>query len=71
MVGLYIAKNGTLLTESETYITTNAGGRAEAGVCQVILEMVATDYIEIFVENSTSTSDVTVTDLNVIVEGLN
>lgn len=71
VVGLYIAKNGTLLTESETYITTNAGGRAEAGVCQVVTNMVAADYIEIFVENSTSTADVTVTDMNVIVEGLN
>ena len=71
VIGLYIAKNGTLITESETYITTNAGGRAEAGVCQVVLEMVETDYIEVFVENVTSTSNVIVTDLNVIVEGLN
>ena len=71
VIGLYIAKNGTILTESETYITTNAGGRAEAGVCQVVINMVATDYIEIFVENTTSTSNVTVTDINVIVEGLN
>lgn len=71
VIGLYAAKNGTLLPESEVYITTNAGGRAEAGMCQVIIPMVATDYIEIFVENDTSTSDITVTDMNVIVEALN
>lgn len=71
VIGLYIAKNGALLPESEVYITTNAGGRAEAGMCQVIIAMVASDYIEVWVENDTSTSDVTVSELNVIVEALN
>lgn len=71
VIGIYIANNGTLMAESEIYLTTNAGGRAEAGSCQVILAMVDTDYIEIWVENDTSTSDITVTDLNVIVEALN
>lgn len=71
VIGIYIAKNGTLLAESEVYITTNAGGRAEAAACQVLLAMVDTDYIEIWVENDTSTSNVTVTELNVIVEALN
>lgn len=66
-IGIYIAKNGTLLTESEVYITTNAGGRAENGVVQTIVELEQDDYIEIFVENDTSTSDVTVSELNVIV----
>ena len=71
VIGLYIAKNGTIVAESEIYITTNAGGRAEAGVCQAIIELVTDDYVEVFVENSTDTTNVTVTDLNVIVEGLN
>ena len=71
VIGLYIAKNGTIVAESEIYITTNAGGRAEAGVCQAIIELVTDDYVEVFVENSTGTSNITVTDLNVIVEGLN
>lgn len=71
VIGLYVAKNGALIPESEVYITTNAGGRAEAGMCQVIIPMAATDYIEVFVENDTSTSSITVTELNVIVEALN
>lgn len=71
VIGIYIAKNGSLLPESEVYITTNAGGRAEAASCQVLLAMVDTDYIEIWVENDTSTANVTVTELNVIVEALN
>lgn len=70
-VGIYIAKNGTLITESEVYITTNAGGRAEGGVAQVIVTLDQDDYIEVFVENDTSTSDITVTELSVIVEALN
>jgi hypothetical protein len=71
VVGIYITKNGLLLIESEIYITTNAGGRAEGATCQVILEMLDGDFIEVFVENDTSTTNITVTDMNVIVEALN
>lgn len=67
-VGIYIAKNGTLLTESEIYVTTNAGGRAENGMVQTLVELAEDDYIELFVENDTSKTDVTVTELNVIIE---
>jgi len=49
----------------------NAGGRAEGASCQVIVAMVDTDYIEIWVKNDTSTTAVTVSELNVIVEALN
>lgn len=67
-IGIYIAKNGVVLPESEIYITTNSGGRAEAAVVQTLVQLTTNDYIEIFVENDTSTSNITVTDLNVIVE---
>ena len=70
-IGVFIAKNGVLLPESEIYITTNAGGRAEAAFCQVIVGLVTDDYIEVFVENITGTTNITVTDLNVILEALN
>lgn len=66
-IGIYIAKNGVVLTDSEVYITTNSGGRAEAATVQTLVELTANDYIEIFVENDTSTSNITVTDLNVII----
>lgn len=66
-VGVYIAKNGTVLNESETYLTTNASGRLENGVVQVLTALDDTDYIEVFVENNTATTNVTVADMNVIV----
>ncbi len=69
-IGLYIAKNGTILTESEVYITTGGSGRAEGGKIQAILQLVTNDYIEIFVENSTTAANITVTELSVIVEAL-
>ena len=67
VVGIYVAKNGTLVTDSEIYITTNAGGRAEGAAVQALTTLTDTDYIEIWVENDTSITDNTVTDLNVII----
>ena len=70
-IGAYIAKNGVVEPSSEVYITTNASGKAEGGVCQVILKLEKNDYIEFFVENSSTTTNITVTELSVIVEALN
>ena len=67
-VGVYIAKNGTLINESEVYGTTSGTGRAENIVVQTLVQLQENDYIEIFVENETSTTNVTVTDLNVIIQ---
>ena len=67
-VGAYIAKNGTVLPESEIYVTTNSGGRAENVAVQTLVPMTANDYLEIWVENETATTDITVSELNVIVE---
>ena len=67
-IGVYIAKNGTVLPESEIYVTTNASGRAENAVAQTKVELTANDYIEIWVENQTAVNNVTVSELNVIVE---
>lgn len=70
-IGVYIAKNGTVINESETYLTTNASGRLENGSVHTIAELLENDYIEIFVENNTAVTNVMVEDLNVIVEALN
>lgn len=67
-IGIYVAKNGVVIPESEIYITSNASGRAEAAVVQTLTQLTENDYIEIWVENETSTSNITVTELNVIVE---
>lgn len=66
-IGIYIAKNGSILPESEVYITTNGAGRAEGAVVQSLVQLTNGDYIEIFVENSTAATDITVTDLNTII----
>lgn len=70
-IGVYVAKNGSVLNESETYVTTNAAGRLENGTVQVLTELEDTDYIEIWVENNTAINNITVEDLNVIIEALN
>ena len=66
-VGVYIAKNGSVISESEVYGTTSGSGRAENIVVQTLVELATTDYIEIFVENATAVNNILATDLNVIV----
>ena len=67
-IGTYISKNGAILSESEIYVTTNASGRAENVTVQTLVQLQNDDYIEVFVENNTSINNITVSDLNVIVE---
>lgn len=71
VLGLYIAKNGTVITNSEQYITANAAGKAEGGSCQTVVELATNDYIEFFVENSSAANDITVEFLSMIVEAIN
>lgn len=70
-VGLFIAKNGTVLVNSAQYITANAAGRAEGGNVQVIISIATGDYVEVWVENATAASNVTVSALSVIAEAIN
>lgn len=70
-IGIYIAKNGTELNESQTYVTTNASGRLENGTCQVVVGLSDGDYLEVFVENNTAVTNITVEDMNLIIEALN
>jgi hypothetical protein len=70
-ISAYVFKNGTAIAESVVNLTTNDGGRLENGMMQATVEMLDTNYIEIFVENNTSATNITVEDLNVIIEALN
>lgn len=70
-IGLYIAKNGSILTESEQYVTTSASGRIESVTIMTLVSLSTNDYIEIFTENASSSADITVTYMNVIAEALN
>ena len=67
-IGVYIAKNGSISTDSEVYGTTSGTGRGENIVAQTLVELSENDYIEIFVENESSTANILVTDLNVIIK---
>lgn len=71
VIGFYVAKNGVVISSSEMYVTTSSGGRFDGVSVQTILSLVETDYIEVFVENSTGTSNVTVGYMNVICKSLN
>lgn len=65
--GFYIYKNGSAIVESEQYVTANTAGRVESFTLQTIARLEQTDYLEIWVENITTTASVTITFLNVIV----
>lgn len=67
-IGVYVAKNGAVIPESEVYGTASGTGRKENIVVQTLVELSDTDFIEIWVENDSSTANITVTDMNVIVE---
>ena len=71
VIGNYIAKNGTIVANSEIYITANSGGRAENVAIQTVVELTQNDYVEFFVENDSGTTNITVTDMAFIAEALN
>lgn len=70
VIGLYINKNGTIVSSSEMYATTSGSGRAESIHVQTVLELTANDYIELWIENDTDTTDITVEFLNFIAKSL-
>ena len=66
VISIGIAKNGTIITDSETTIRTATANQEYPGSSQTVLEMNTGDYIEFFVRNTTSTN-VRVSDLSVII----
>jgi hypothetical protein len=70
-VGVYFGKNGTPITNSEMYATTDGNGRFENMAVQTVVELSQGDYMEVFVENATNTTDITLADLSAIIEALN
>lgn len=71
LVSLYIAKNGTILSDSESTLTAGLAGRLEGGLTQSLVELEPDDYIELYVENGSGISNITVEDYNLIIEALN
>jgi hypothetical protein len=68
IVGFYIAKNGIVTSDSEIYSTTSGTGKSENVSIQTLISLSENDYIEIWVENNSSITNVLVSDLNVIIE---
>ena len=67
-LSIYIAKNGAVINDSIVNATASGNGRSENVVSHTLVELTADDYVEIFVANETDTQNITVTDLNVIIE---
>ena len=63
VISIGVAKNGTIISESETIIRTTTSNVEHSGSTQAVLEMVSTDYVELFVRNTSST-DIRITDFN-------
>ncbi len=70
-IGLYVAKNGTTIPDSEMYANSGSAGRADSISVQTVLNLVEDDFIELFIENDTDTTSITVEYLNLIVKALN
>ena len=62
-ISIGVAKNGTIIDESEGIIRTGTSNVEMGGSTQAVLEMTTNDYVELFVRN-TNSPDVRVTDFN-------
>lgn len=62
-ISIGIAKNGTILANSEMTIRTSNSNQEHPGSTQYQIDLVTNDYVELFVKNSQQT-DVRVSDLN-------
>ena len=63
LISIGVAKNGTAIAESEGIVRTTTSNVEHGGSTQAVVEMVANDYVELFVRNTSST-DIRVTDFN-------
>lgn len=66
-----VAKNGTTIAQSEVEETTSGNGRSQTLICQDLVDLVTNDYLELWVANGSTAQDITVENLNVIIERLN
>lgn len=65
-----VAVNGVTVAASESQISTSGSGRSENLKVAAIVNLATTDYVEIFMANSTSANNIVVSELNFIVEPL-
>lgn len=65
--GVYIAKNGAIINDSEMYATTDGNNRAESVAIQTITSIEPNDYFEVWIENDTDSTNVTVQYMNCVI----
>lgn len=63
-------KNGSIITESEQETTMSAAGKGQSLPFFAVVELTATDYIEVWVKNETSAGNITLSRLAVIVKAV-
>jgi hypothetical protein len=63
VISIGIAKNGNIIAESEMTIRTTTSNQEYPGSTTAIVDLVNTDYLEVFVKNTSST-DIRLSDLN-------
>lgn len=66
-----VAKNGTTIAQSEVQETTSGVGRSQTLICQDLVDLVTNDYLELWVANGSTSQNIIVENLNVIIERLN
>jgi hypothetical protein len=66
-LAIAVAKNGTVIADSEVGIRVSTANQDFAGSCQTVVEMSTGDFIEVFVKNEAGTANITVSDLSVII----
>lgn len=71
VVQLRVAVNGTTSIPSTSQTTTSGAGKSENVSCSDIVSLATNDYIEIFTANTTGSNNITVSEINVILERLN
>lgn len=66
-VSIGLAKNGTIITQSEMTVRCSTSSQFYFAATQFPIIMSAGDYVELFVINNTSSSDVLVSDMNMFI----
>jgi hypothetical protein len=67
IVSIGIAKNGTIIDDSETVIRLPQSNQDFGASSQTVVEMSTGDYVELFVKNNISTADVRVSNMSLII----
>ncbi|MDO9138407.1 MAG: hypothetical protein Q7U21_11340 [Lutibacter sp.] len=65
-VSIYIAKNNTVIPESRSRLRLPTGGQDEDASIVGSVELAPNDYIEIGVQNNTSTANITFSFMNIV-----